>query len=112
MNHLFPHPRDDIILSQTIGFMQLGKDNLYFVIKKFHLFVSSCFLNSIIPHEVPPSIHKSVLPFLRSSSILQMPSHPHQPLPHRNHGYSFLRALLIISNQQAFPVPVRLGILH
>ena len=25
MNHLFPHPRDDIILSQTISFLHLGK---------------------------------------------------------------------------------------
>ena len=36
----------------------------------------------------------------------------HQPLPNRNHGYSLFRALLIVSNQQAFPVLVRFGVLR
>ena len=39
-------------------------------------------------------------------------SHLHQPLPHRYHGDSLFRTLFIISNQQALPVIVCLGILH
>src|SRR5574344_829778 len=55
---------------------------------------------------------KKVVGVQPSFYSLSSNSHLHQPLPNWHHKYSFFRALLIVSNQQALPVLMCLGILR
>lgn len=56
--------------------------------------------------------HRFVIPHEVYLLRLTPKSHLHQPLPYRYHVYSLFSTLLIVSNQQALPILVRLGILH